>query len=416
MKSISFIIIACLCLLYGCKEEVVGQYPVDSTPPQMVSNVVVTNLPGKVSITYQLPNEPDLLYVKAVYTDALGHPQEVKASVFNNKLEISGFGRKIKRTISLISVDRSRNESGPVYVEIEPEDSPIYTAVAQLKVRPSWSGLVLNWENPTREQFIVRVLKMDQDNKFTEIDTFYSTEESAQRSVRGQEPKPSTFGFVIQDVYGNTSDTVQVNLTPYYEIEIPSNLFTALPLAPGYKFRKAQGNITCLWDGIHGDGTKLLYIAAGGAPNPYFTIDLGKEYLMSRMKMWQRANADYQFQLHCPHIFEIWGTSDPMAAADPSNWEGWTKLALFESIRPSGLGPDVKPTPEDLEYANAGEEFEFPNDIIPIRYFRFRSVENWGKSTGLHFDELKLWGKEATEEDGEDGEGEVGGEGNEGDE
>lgn len=393
MKKTSFIIIICLSFFYGCKEEMVGQYPVDSVPPQPVSDVVVNNLPGKVVVKYQLPNEPDLLYVKAVYTDALGQHQEVKASVFRNELEIPGFGRKTKRTISLVSVDRSRNESGPVYVEIEPEDSPIYAAAAEMEIRPSWSGLVLEWENPSGDQFIVRVLKQNENETFSEIETFYSSEKSVQRSVRGQAIELSTFGVVIEDVYGNSSDTTKISLTPYYEEELPSNTFTALPLAPGYTFRKS-GNISYLFDGLHGNGSKLLYIAAGGAPQPYFSIDLGREYLLSRIKVWPRKNANYQYSLHSPHIFEIWGTTDEQAAtADPANWEGWVKLGYFEIIRPSGLSPDVAPTTEDIEFANAGFEFEFPLDVTPIRYFRFLSVENWGKSTGLHMDELQLFGR-----------------------
>ncbi len=393
MKNLYLTLIASLCLFYGCKEDIIGQYPVDDIPPQNVSNVVVTNLPGKVEITYDLPNESDLLYVKAVYTDANNKTQEVRTSVFNNKMEIPGFGKKTKRQISLVSVDRSRNESSPLYIEIEPEDSPIFLAATNMDVRASWGGFVMRWQNLMKEQFIVRVFKLGQDNVFSEIETFYSKEESAKYAVRGQENVESTYGFVVQDVWGNSSDTTKVTLTPMYETELPYNEFTALPLATGFTFRKAQGNITCLWDGIHGDGTKLLYIAAGGAPNPFFTFDMGKEYIMSRIKVWQRQNGGYQFRLHCPHLFEIWGTSDPAAAADPANWEGWVKLMSCESIRPSGLSPDVAPTPEDIAYEALGEDFEFPDNVIPVRYFRFYSVENWGKSTGLHFDEMKIFGK-----------------------
>lgn len=253
-----------LCILDSCKEEMIGQYPVDNIPPQNVSNVIVNNLPGKVELTYDLPNETDLLYVKAVYTDARGETQEVRTSVFNNKMTIPGFGKKIKRQIDLVAVDRSRNQSEPLYIDIEPEDSPIYAAAAQMSVRESWGGFVMKWKNEMREQFIVKTFKLGEDNKFSELETFYSTEEAPTYSVRGQESEPTTFGFVVEDVYGNSSDTTRVTLTPMYEVELPYSTFTYLPLAPGFTYRKSNNGMDKLFDNVYGASADF-YIASGGA-------------------------------------------------------------------------------------------------------------------------------------------------------
>ena len=54
--------------LISCQEEYIGQYPVDSTIPGKVTNVeVIEQFSGGVTIRYNIPNDDDLLYVKASY-------------------------------------------------------------------------------------------------------------------------------------------------------------------------------------------------------------------------------------------------------------------------------------------------------------------------------------------------------------
>ena len=122
-RLIPLLFVLALCL--SCKEDFIGQYPVDSIPPSKVLNAVVENYPGRVVITYDLPNDTDLLYVKAVYTDAHGQKNEVRASNFKNKLEIKGFAKSQPQSVQLISVDRSQNESDPLRVDIEPLEETI---------------------------------------------------------------------------------------------------------------------------------------------------------------------------------------------------------------------------------------------------------------------------------------------------
>ena len=57
-RLIPLLFVLALCL--SCKEDFIGQYPVDSIPPSKVLNAVVENYPGRVVITYDLPN--DTLY------------------------------------------------------------------------------------------------------------------------------------------------------------------------------------------------------------------------------------------------------------------------------------------------------------------------------------------------------------------
>jgi hypothetical protein len=45
---------------------------IDTTPPGVLSNITVVPTNGGGVISYNLPSDADILYVKAVYTNSLG--------------------------------------------------------------------------------------------------------------------------------------------------------------------------------------------------------------------------------------------------------------------------------------------------------------------------------------------------------
>lgn len=392
MKRYIYFLTCLLLMITGCKEgSVITQFPVDHTPPPKVTDVVVQNLEGKVKITYQLPNETDVLYVKAVYVNTVGETLEERASVFKNNLEIKGFGRTKKQTIQLITVDRSQNQSEPVLVEIEPLDSPIFQVYRSMDIQEAFGGIKLIWENPLNEQLIVKVYKKE-DEEWIDIETFYSTETNAMRAVRGMDPVLQTFYIVIKDIYENATDTLITEKTPYYEIELPAMAeFKELPLSSRFAVSQYSIRWNCMWDGVVNSDQNMYYLALM-EPQPYFTVDMARTYKLSRTKFWSRTL--YMYALHNPRFFEIWGTNDWDAAKDPDNWEGWHLLLEGESYKPSGNPPGGDITEEDRNHALAGEEFEFPDDIPPVRYIRFKSIENWTKSSGIILAEWVLWGQE----------------------
>ncbi|MDR2037615.1 MAG: DUF4959 domain-containing protein [Bacteroidales bacterium] len=390
-KFISYWTVLILMFLVGCKDYEVGQFPVDNTPPQPVSDAVVENLPGRVKITYKLPNETDLLYVKAVYYNSLGVKMEVKASSFKNTIEIKGFGKSDDQTIHLIAVDRSQNESEALPVKIKPLDSPIYAVRETLQAVETWGGVKLMWENPSREQLIVKVLK-DEDNEQIEIDTFYSTELTAENSTRGLDSIPQVFRIFIKDIYENTTDTLVTTIKPRYEMELPTGKFKEMDLGTDYEVSQYSNGWNKLWDGLYGVEGSMYYLnIKGNVTFSYFTIDLDATYKLSRTRVWGRTN--YAYALHNPRYFEFWGTDDLDAARNKDSWDGWTRLIECESYKPSGSASGVV-TSEDQIYAEAGEEFEFPDDVINVRYIRFRCNETWTKSKNLCIGELRFWGQE----------------------
>lgn len=384
-------------LFHNCKEETVGQYPTDDKVPQSVDNIVVDNIAGGAKLLYQLPNEEDLLYVKALYELPNGQSGITKTSVFSNSMLIKGFGKSQKRTIQLISVDRSRNESQPVNVEIEPLDSPIYGILENLKVQESFGGFKLNWTNPLKEDVVMGVLRKDDTTgQYSYIDNFYSSEAVAKRAVRGLDSTRATFGIFVRDVFENYTDTLMMSMKPFFEQEIPKTGFIGLRLSSRYKLHTYGGGMDRMWDGITNVDNNIYYIQNGNEILPYFTFDMGVKAKLSRFRMWQRVN--YLFALHSPRLFEWYGTNDAAVAADAETlgWEtnpAWVKIMNGVSSRPSGLEAGSPITTEDDAYGRAGEEFEFPLDAPDVRYLRFKLLSTWSGSSGLSVGELTFWGQ-----------------------
>lgn len=395
MKSITITYLVFLMIfLASCNEEPVGQYPVDNDPPQKISNPSVQNLKGSATIKYDLPDDPDLLYVKAVYALPNGKQKMKIVSAFINELTIEGFAKATKTTVSLFSVDRSKNESQPVTVEIEPLDSPIFDTYATLSVIASFGGLKIAWENPENKDIVVGVVYKDKDNNLVPLENFYTSVTAGAGAVRGLKAEETEFGIYIRDIFNNYTDTLFVTLTPWEESELDKSLWRGLPLCSKFTISQWGGAFTKLWDGVTiADNTDVWYINTT-SERTFFTIDLGVKTKLSRFRFWGRNN--WYFNLHHPKEIEIWGTNDPLVAnGDACSWDGWELLLTAKSEKPSGGGATsfTNLSSEDLALARSGEEFEFPLEVPNVRYVRVRTLRSWTDSNSSFMAELTFWGQ-----------------------
>jgi hypothetical protein len=386
-----------LLLCVGCSEEFTGQFPVDTTPPSPVTVIPdgIVNFPGGSVITYLLPDETDLLYVKAVYTLPNGSRQEVKASSFSGSLTVKGFGRGLPTKVQLISVDRSRNESRPVEVEIHPEDSPIYDIFSSVEVAESWGGFLLQWENPMKEDIVLSVFRKSGEGVFENIENFYSSAATVSQSVRGQEAVTTEFGISVRDAYNNYTDTLMMSMKPWYEMMLDRSKFIAIPKSAKFTLSSyGTSNMNILWDGVVTDATSAgLYYFNTGAYQPYFAINLGVKAKLSRFRYWSRP--DYYFRLHSAKEIQIYGTNDPVVGNNPESEDSeWILLnpEIFVSVRPSGLDTSVPATDEDYAYAVEGEEWEIPMEAPSVQYVRFKQLSSWTGTMAMTCAEIRFWG------------------------
>lgn len=389
--KILFLSLIVAIIVSGCKEDYIGQYPVHSTPPPPVSNIRVENYPGSVKLTYDLPEIDDLFYVKAVYTNTKGERKEVSSSAYSNSIVIKGFGKGQKQQVNLISVDKSYNESSPITIDIEPLDSPIYEILQSLQVHESFGGITLSWNNPLREDVILEALiKDDEDGEYKFVETIYSSEATANRSIRGLIDIPTNFAFYFRDIYSNYTDTIYTQLTPIFEVELDKSKFIPLKLSSKFKIYPYGGQkMEEMWDNIYNVDNNIWYINVAQEPI-YFSFDMGVSAKLSRFRLWTRVN--YMYRLHHLRTFEIWGTNEVAATVDPDSWDGWEKIMDCESIRPSGAVEGGSPTAEETQYLLGGEEWEVPIDAPTFRYMRIKVNSTWSGSSAAFINEITVWG------------------------
>lgn len=370
-------------IAFACEEEPVGQQPLDAEAPGSISNVKVENTPGGAIITYDLPADEDLLYVKCVYSRTEDETNEAKSSMYSAELVIEGFGDTNEHQVTLIAVDRSRNESEPVTTTIKPLPPPVLTIGETLMLEADFGGVTANWENSDQAEIVVVLLKEDENEEYIEEKIAYTTLIEGKMSLRGLDTIPGNFGVYVQDRWENKSEIVYATVTPLYETQFDPARFKELSL-PG-DFGSAWGWVMPrLWDGDINTG---FHTENGTGIWPhFFTFDMGQTGKISRVIKYQRRG--YEYTNGSLRNWEVWGAAE----LDPSgSWDSWTKLIDCKGIKPSGL-PLGQTTAEDLEWAHAGEEF--PGDLSnpPVRYIRIKVTENWSGTDFLHCMEMHFFG------------------------
>ena len=373
MKWIIFFI-ACLSH-FSCTEEPIGQIPVDGVPPGTVSEVVIENLNGGAKITYDLPEDEDLLYVKAVY-EINNNTFQATSSLYKNYIEVEGFGSTNEQTVELICVDKSGNESSPITTTIKPITPPYQLVFETLKLQEDFGGVRASWTNEFTEDMVVSILVPDTFGIYTQYPngTFYSNAIEGEGVVRGFDPVKQPFAVMLRDRWGNYSDTIKVERTPLFEEELDKELFKNLFLTGDKKIDKYGWHMTKLWNNtINGNEGAHGYFEHG-TPWP-FTFDLGQTARLSRLIVNHRHGSSWAFKMKAGEEYEIWGCAE---YSDDGDYSEWIKLqdCNIQDLKPSGLPyPDV--TNEDVTLWDNGFEYSPDLDVPPIRYIRFVFKDNY---------------------------------------
>jgi hypothetical protein len=380
-----YIFLPLLALFCACAEDNRPEIRMDSNPPKPVSGVNVINIPGGAVLRYQLPDDEDLLYVKAVYSYKEGHRAEVRSSLYCDSLKILGFGTEDERNVELVAVDRSKNESTPVKAVIKPLEAPVNTIGKTIKMMPDFGGVHLYWHNPDRAEIAIVLEKEDHNNEFVPVEAFYSTVVDGDVAARGMDTIPGNFRVYVQDRWENRSAVTEEILTPLFEQQFDRTKFKTLFLEGDEPdaFGWVLSNV------FDGDLTTGFHTGQGLGHWPqWFSFDMGVTGKISRVKLWQRGDM-WPFRHGNPKRYEIWGTND---AARLNDWDVWIKMIECESIKPSGL-PIGQNTDEDNAIVAAGEEFACPAEMPAVRYLRMKVLENWSGGDFVHFMEFAVYGQ-----------------------
>ena len=392
MKHLVYTIFLSVALfLSGC-EEIDRGVPVggDDMAPSPVSDVQITNTPGGATISYVLPKSDNLLYVLAEYAFNDGVLLEKKSSFFGNTITLEGFPDTNPYEVKLYAVSRGDKRSVPVTVTVNPLTPPVLSAFMSLSVKPTFGGVKVGFENESEANLKMIVLTTDSVGDFYSAQTYYTKRKEGEFSVRGFDAKERTFGVYALDRWDNRSDTLFVQLTPWFEQKLDKSDFKAVhfPTDTWEPHMNSSYSMEAMWDEVWGTGGAFHTKPNTGIPQ-WFTIDLGVSARLSRFKFYHRYSTGSagQYSAGDPKIIEVYGSNEP---ASDGSWDSWTSLGEFQSIKPSG---DAEWTDEDIQFACfEGEDFEF-NVELPYRYLRFKILKNWGGVSYIYISELTFWGE-----------------------
>lgn len=378
----------------ACNKELESHGPIDNNPavPLKVSNVSVVNGNGMATISYALPKDTNLLYVKAVYTITSGQECESRSSYYSNSILVEGFADTLEHEVKLYSVSRSEVVSEPVVAKIRPLVSPLWQVYRSLNVVNAFGGYNLMALNPSRSNISILVTR---PNDFKEYETdrdksIYTKTDSILSKVRGLDTMDYRYGFVVKDRWGNKTDTFYKTFKPIYEAQLDPAKFSTFVLPGDAKQVTNGAALQYAWDGRLGwPGTSFTDAATNGTGPQTITFNLGSLAKLSRIWIRPFPEGTRYYYLSTMKRFEIWGSANPNlnGAYDQS----WILLGSYTLTKPSGL-PYGTDSAEDQATAAAGFNWEIDLNAPKVQYIRIRCLENFAGGTNQSINELKVYG------------------------
>ncbi|MDR1221656.1 MAG: DUF4959 domain-containing protein [Tannerella sp.] len=389
MKTNIFMTLSALVLIgwYGCKEEEHLSYPdTDAAIPGQVHDVKWESIPGGAIVTYKLPEDKSLSYVKAVYEIQPGVYREAKSSSYQDSLYLVGFGDTTEYKVNIYSVGRNEKESAPITVNVRPDLPPVKSAFKTLTLDVTFGGVQITYKNEAQADLAIFVMADTTGNReWFQLAPHFTSSLEGNFAIRDMEAKAADFGIYIRDRWNNKSDTLVKNLTPLFEEPIPYSNFKLVSLPSDKNKGQGTNSVDRLFDGKVGAGD-TWYKSEDDTYPQWFTMDMQQPVVFGRMRLFQCIG--YPYVPDWVKDFEIWGSNELV-----DDWDKWILLGHFESFKPSGL-PDPTYTAEDMEYERAGEDYSFPVGIPAVRYMRFKVLTIRGGGGKFYsLNELSFWGQ-----------------------
>lgn len=395
--KLSYILLLLIFITACMKDSLHRPVTKNGGAPGAISNVKIENQNGKAVLTYTLPGDDDLSYVKAVYETSSGHSREVKASYYVNTLTVDGFGDTLPHVVKLYAMSASEKASEPVTVTVNPLTPPIDIALRSLKVVATFGGFNLTCSNPTEDNLAIIPLVDTSGNgvwvQSAGMDNIYSNSPVITSAVREQPAVERHYAFVVRDRWLNYSDTMYTTLTPIFEQLLPKSDWSNFVLPGDAEILNNGGrtDVKYIYDGnAHPGWPQCLFTVEQASSSQMVTLDLGKPHIFSRMQVnpYKEVGGLYYVRGNVKD-FEIWGSNAPnlSGALDQT----WTKLTTCHVTKPSNSAYGTETT-ADQTLAYNGWQFDFPASQTAYRYMRIRSLSNWQGSYFINIAEFTLWG------------------------
>lgn len=365
----------------------------DTTPPGTVENLTVENLPGKARLTYNLPEDENLLYVIARYTLENGTKMEEKASYYSNNMVLEGFKGESEIEVTVRAVNKSEVESEPVTVTVAPEKAPIFDVFESLEANPDFGGLKVSAQNPTEESIAVLIMQRNDVGDWEPLPTsIYTKTSEISQSLRGFDTITQEFAIAVRDRWLNVTDTLFTEITPLYEQLMPKSSYRAVSLPNDAQSIDGAYPVSNLWDNeyLYWWGSYFTERSLDIGPH-LVTFDIGQKTKLSRLHIWAFSEPiggqQLYYYLGAMKHFRIWGSNDP----NNPDLDSWTLMGEYEVNKPSGL-PYGQENNDDLIAAQDGADYEIDIEKPAVRYLRIECLENWAGGEFMAISELHVYG------------------------
>jgi hypothetical protein len=368
----------------------------DTTPPSVLTVDSVTPTNGGGIISYTLPNDDDILYVRAEYTNSNGVDVSRASSSYNNSIEIDGLNQTTALTITLYVVDENYNQSAPIYVELVPLESFIYLVQESIEVNTDLGGFRINWENVQSKT--VYVFVHINNGTEEEIRILSSNNSSESIAVRGLPSEEITISTRIEDFDENSTTLEEKGtLTPLFEQVIDKSTWT-LVASQSVDGNAWEGASVNFWDDVidttnnNSDNSYFMIWRDlnGGSLNwPLdLVIDLNKNVKVTRFTVWQRAywyngpsDIPYYYQEENMKSFTMYASNDAQV---------WEELGQFDIGDPRDSEGNIPQSA--LDSAANGHEFELDEVSESFRYLKFTVTSNYGSEAYVNGSEITMYG------------------------
>ena len=368
----------------------------DTTPPSVLTIDSVTPTNGGGIISYTLPNDDDILYVRAEYTNSNGVDVTRASSGYNNSIEIDGLNQTTALTITLYVIDENYNQSPPIFVELVPLESFIYLVQESIEVTTDLGGFRITWENIQSKTVYVFV---HINNGIEEDIRILSSNNSSESiAVRGLPSDEITISTRIEDFDENSTTLEEKGtLTPLFEQVIDKSTWT-LVTSQSVNGNAWEGASVNFWDDVidttnnNSDNSYFMIwrdLNGGSLDWPLdLVIDLNKNVKVTRFTVWQRAywyngpsDVPYYFQEENMKSFIIYASNDAQV---------WEELGQFDIGDPRDSEGNIPQSA--LESAANGHEFELDQVSESFRYLKFSVTSNYGSEAYVNGSEITMYG------------------------
>jgi hypothetical protein len=402
LKFILIIMVPFLTFLCGCQKDVIGPLGNNTTPPGPISDVKVVNQSGQATLTYTLPTDLDVAYVKAEYTLLSGAKREVRASFYTSQMVVDGFGDTEVHTVTLWAVNKSEVASTPVTVQVKPLENAIQIAFRTLKVVPAFGGINVSLRNAARANLSIIPMRQQGYKGWVAFDGIYTNTDAVSKNIRGLDTVSVKIAVVIRDRFLNQTDTLFTDVKPLFEMPLVKSLYKAMPgvIWPGDQRANFSNNgtdatgVVRMWDGETVAFPSVAYTPptiTDQGPHS-ITFDLGQLAQLSRLVIWDypetvSGRKTYYYRGNMKN-FEIWGSANPNP---DGTYDSWLKLGTYQSVKPSGL-PYGEVSDEDQATASAGLSYDLDINVPKLRYLRIKCLNNWQGTNFLMITEVQAYG------------------------